>query len=209
MTQAEVAKVLGVSPGRVSQIETTTRASHGVLVERSVPTPPAVRAAPSLFLAEGEAQKVDAARTMLSVGPAPAPAHVAELLGIEPGAPAMLRRKLQRVQGIPVRRPDSWHRVDVVERVPALGSDEFVPGGMERAFQAAGLHFDHAVESFMARRATAEEAEMLELDDDDLVVEVLRCSYADGNLAVHCLDTVCAARRHRFRVPQMPEDDVF
>jgi GntR family transcriptional regulator len=207
-TQAEVARLLGVTYGRVSQLEAA--APRGVLVERSVPTPPAIRAAPSLFLAEGEAQSVDAARQMLHVGPVPAPPQIAELLGIEPEAPAMLRRKLQRVRGIPVRRPDSWHRLDVVERIPALASSAFVPGGMERAFRAAGLRFDHAVESFTARQATAEEAELLELAEDDaLVVEVLRCSYAQDGVAVHCLDTVCAASRHRFRVPQLPGDDVF
>jgi GntR family transcriptional regulator len=210
MLQADVAKLLGVTYGRVSQLEAGTAAPRGVLVERSVPTPPATRAAPSLFLAEGEAQSVQASRVMLHVGPVPAPPHVAELLRVEPGAPAIRRRKLQRVGGIPVRLPDSWHTLDMAERVPALTSEEFVEGGMERAFRAAGLRFSHAVESFTARRATAEEAAILELDeDDDLVVEVLRCSYAVGDTPVHCLDTVCAASRHRFRVPQLPGDDVF
>ena len=40
---------------------------------------------------------------------------------------------------------------------PALSSTEFVPGGMEHAFQAAGLTFSHAVEPFTAQHATVEE----------------------------------------------------
>ncbi|MBV9143073.1 MAG: transcriptional regulator [Pseudonocardiales bacterium] len=46
MTQAEVGRVLGLSPGRISQLEAPRPA---VLVERSVPTPPTIRAAPLSF----------------------------------------------------------------------------------------------------------------------------------------------------------------
>jgi transcriptional regulator with XRE-family HTH domain len=211
--QADIAKLLGVTYGRVSQLE-----SEGVvgpvLVERSIPTLPSTRAAPSLFLAEGEAQGVsEASRAMLSVGPAPAPPHVAALLRIEPGALAIRRRKLQKVGGIPVRLPDSWHTLKMALRIPELTADGFVEGGMQRAFIDAGLRFYRSDETFTVRRATPEEADLLEpdpaKDDDDLVVVPLRCSYAVGDVPVHCLNTVCVNSRHHFRVPPMPGDDVF
>jgi GntR family transcriptional regulator len=96
-TQAEVARLLGVTYGRVSQLE--AGAPRAVLVERSVPIPPAIRAAPSLFLAEGEAKSVEAGREMemLHVGSVSAPPQVAELLSIKPRALAMLLADLQAV----------------------------------------------------------------------------------------------------------------
>jgi transcriptional regulator with XRE-family HTH domain len=207
MLQADVAKLLGVTYGRVSQLEGQPAK---VLVQRSIPTLPAVRAAPSLFLAEAEAQGVSGERKMLSVGPTPAPPQVAELLGIEPGALAVRRRKIQRVDGIPVRLPDSWHHLAIVERVPALSSPEFVPGGMEVAFQAAGLRFERAAESLRARHGTEEEAELLEMGpEEDIVVEILRCSYETGGLPVHCLQTVCVACRTTLPVRPYPDDRVF
>lgn len=203
--QADIAKLLGVTYGRVSQLESEGAAVRPVMVERTVPTPPAVRAAPSLFLAENE----DGKREMLSVGPATPPSQVAKLMGLPPGALAMRRRKIQRKDGVPVRLPDSWHHLEIVERVPALGSIGFVPGGLEVAFLAAGLEFDRAVEFFRVRRATADEAEVLELGDEDTIAEFFRCSYETGGLPVHCLHTVCVGDRTLFPVPTQPDDRVF
>ncbi|WP_405086269.1 hypothetical protein [Microbispora sp. NBC_01389] len=74
-----------------------------VVVRRSLPSQPAVRASASLFLTEAERQGVRAGRTMLYVGPEPAPGHVAAGLRVEPGTPVLARRKLLLADEVPVR----------------------------------------------------------------------------------------------------------
>src|SRR5437016_1728560 len=58
LTQAQVAEVLGVSPGRISQLEpspgTSPKDTH--VVERAIPTEPGIRASRSLYLSETEHQ---------------------------------------------------------------------------------------------------------------------------------------------------------
>ena len=79
LTQAQVAEVLGVSPGRISQLEPSPGASPKdthVVVERAIPTEPGIRASRSLYLSETEHQGVTPSRQMLKVGPEPAAAQV-------------------------------------------------------------------------------------------------------------------------------------
>src|SRR6266481_4415204 len=51
LTQAQVAEVLGVSPGRVAQLEPSPGASpkDTHVVERAIPTEPGIRASRSLY----------------------------------------------------------------------------------------------------------------------------------------------------------------
>jgi GntR family transcriptional regulator len=208
LTQAQVAQVLGISPARAAQIEASERARR-VVVERAVPTIPATRASASLYLTEAEQQGVVPSREMLYVGPVPSPAHIAALLRVAPEEPVLLRRKRMRADEIPVRIADSYFRLDVAEGTPISGTD-FVEGGFQVYFDRVGRRFGRAVESFMARPATTEEAELLELEQESpTIVQVVRCSYDADDVPIHCLDTVCAADRHVFRVPQPEGDTVF
>src|SRR5215211_3221965 len=97
LTLEQIASQLGVSPGRISQMRKEATASPArapeppaarpprVLVQRGLPTEPAVRGSVSLFLVEAERQGIVADRTMLYIGLEPASEHVAACLRLEPG----------------------------------------------------------------------------------------------------------------------------
>ncbi|MGH3927893.1 MAG: UTRA domain-containing protein, partial [Pseudonocardiaceae bacterium] len=115
LTQAQVAQVLGVTPGRVAQLEPETAGRPPVLVERGIPTDPGVRASRSLFLSETADQGVTPTRRMLYVGQEPAPAHIANRLGIAAGEPVLVRRKLMSANGVPLRISASYFPVSLSE----------------------------------------------------------------------------------------------
>jgi len=114
-TQDEIARELGVTPGRVSQMKKATSKAPKVLVQRALPTDPVVRGSKSLFLTEATRQGIKGERRMLYVGLEPASEYVAACLRVEPGEPVVARRKLQLANGIPVRLPTSYFRQDVAE----------------------------------------------------------------------------------------------
>jgi GntR family transcriptional regulator len=73
----------------------------------------------------------------------------------------------------------------------------------------AGYTFGHAEETLTARPATPFEAEALELDSGEWVVQVLRASYSSEDRPIHTLETVCAATRHVFPTGQVADVDEF
>jgi len=215
LTQAQVAQVLGVSPGRVSQVEHAAAqddqqpaSAPAVLVERAIPTTPSVRGSRSLYLTETERQGVVPTRTMLYVGPEPAAPEVAKRLGINPGASVLARRKLFFANDIPIRIATSYFTLSFTDGT-ALADPDFVEGGFQVVFDRMGVRFGHATETLTARMPSKEEVRILQLDKGVPVVEVLRSSYDVDGRPVHTLETICAADRHVFVINQMPDDIVF
>jgi len=224
MRQEEIARLLGVSPGRVSQMRpTAARSGNGqpppVIVQRALPTDPAVRGSASLFVTEAERQGIRADRRMLYVGPEPAPAPVAEGLGVAgraAGAPRVgaggavpARRKLLIANDVPVRVATSFFRLDLFGGTPIAEAGDFVRPSLQAAIEALGYRFGHAEEHLVARPPAGTEAETLRLDPGEWVVEVLRTSFATDGTPVHCLQTVCAASRHVFPIGQVAGADEF
>lgn len=178
------------------------------LVERSLPTQPAVRASASLYLAEAEGQGVTPSRRMLYVGTEPSPATVAAGLGVTDGERVFARRKLMFADDVPVRIATSYFLLELADDSP-LTAPDFVPGGLQQALEAMGYRFGRADETLTARMPTRREAETLELSAGTPVVQVLRGSYDTDDTPVHVLETICAADRHVFRIQQAVAADVF
>lgn len=179
-----------------------------VVVRRALPTEPAVRGSASLFLAEAERQGIDAGRRMLYVGPEPASAQVAAALRIEPGTEVIARRKLLLAGDVPVRLATSYFRRDLFGGTP-LEQPGFVRPSLQAGIEALGHRFGHAVEELVARPPAEAEAQVLELDPGEWVVQVLRASYGTDDTPVHVLETVCAATRHVFTIRQVGTADEF
>lgn len=184
-------------------------AEPAVLVERALPTDPEVRGSASLYLAEARRQGIVAGRRMLYVGPEVAPPRVAACLGLDESEHAFARRKLMFADDVPVRVATSWFRRDVVEGSPLAAAD-FIPGGLEGALRDLGYRFGRAEETLRVRRATADEARTLRIDEDEPVAEVLRASFDVHDTPVHVLETICVGSRHVFRIGQtLPVRDAF
>lgn len=217
MTVQEIAAQLGVSPGRVSQMnkgpaarapEPPAAKAPRVLVQRGLPTEPAVRGSVSLFLVEAKRQGLEADRRMLYVGPEPANEHVAACLRVDPGDEVIARRKLMTANEVPVRIATSFFRYDLFGAT-RIAQPEFVKPSLQAALEALGHTFGHAEENLTARRPTAFEQVTLELDPGEWVVQIVRASYSTENTPIHTLETICAATRHIFPIGQATGLDEF
>ncbi|QUX23556.1 UTRA domain-containing protein [Nocardiopsis sp. MT53] len=217
MLQEDIARHLGVSPGRVSQMKKAgadhkaptgpTEPRPRVLVQRALPTPPSTRGSKSLYLTEAEQQGLTPERKMLFVGQEPANEHVALGLRVEPGDNVIARRKMFWANGVPVRISTSYFRVDVGENT-RLDGEGFVLPTLQAAIEDLGHRFDHAVETLTARPATPYEADLLDIPGE-WVVQVLRVSHSTDDVPIHALETICAASRHTFPIGQAVGSDQF
>ncbi|GAA1447149.1 UTRA domain-containing protein [Nocardiopsis tropica] len=220
LRQEDIARHLGVSPGRVSQMKKAAaegsehKAPTGpldpsprVLVERALPTPPATRGSKSLYLTEAQQQGLKPERKMLFVGQEPANEHVALGLRVEPGENVIARRKMFWANEIPVRISTSYFRVDVGENT-RLDGEGFVLPTLQAAIEGMGHRFGNATETLTARPATPYEADLLDIPGE-WVVQVLRVSYSTEDVPVHALETICAASRHSFPIGQVTGSDQF
>ena len=216
-TREQIAAALGVTPPRITQIskgpaakapEPPAAAVPGVLVQRALPTDPAVRGSVSLFLVEAERQGITAERQMLYIGLEPVAEHIASCLRIEAGAEAVARRKLMLANAVPVRIATSYFRADLFADT-RMNEPEFVRPTLQAALQDLGYQFGRANEALTARPPTTFEAETLKLDPGEWVVQVVRISYSTEDTPVHCLETICAATRHLFPIGQVAGSDEF
>lgn len=213
----DIANVLGLSPGRISQMrkgsaarapEPPTERTPSVIVERQLPTEPSTPGAGYAFLSTAERQGVRSELRILDVGLEPAREHVATCLRIRPGEDAIARRRLVLADEVPVRIVVSYFRADLFADT-AVMEPELLKPTLHEAIAAHGHAFGHAEETLMARPATLPETDLLHLDPDDWVVQVLRASYATDDTPIHVLETVCAAARHVFSVNQAGGCDQF
>lgn len=216
-TLEQIAAELGVTPGRVSQMSKGPAAqapapsaepAPRVLVQRALPTDPAIRGSVSLFLVEAERQGIKADRKMLYIGPEPANEHVAACLRVSPGDDVIARRKLMLANGVPVRIATSYFRADLFTGT-RMAEPEFVRPSLQAALTDLGYKFGRAEEHLTARRPTQFERETLELGPGEWVVQVLRASYSAEDTPVHTLETICAATRHVFPIGQVAGADEF
>ncbi|NYE50860.1 hypothetical protein HDA32_005980 [Spinactinospora alkalitolerans] len=220
LLQEDIARHLGVTPGRVSQMKKAgaDRSEHQaptgpvgprprVLVERALPTPPTVRGSKSLYLTEAERQGLKPERKMLYVGREPANEHVAAGLRVEPGEDVIARRKMFWANDVPVRISTSYFRLDVGENT-RLDGEGFVLPTLQAAIEDLGHAFGHATETLTARPPTPYEADLLDVPGE-WVVQVLRVSVSTDDVPIHALETICAASRHVFPIGQVAGSDQF
>src|SRR3712207_3688305 len=162
MSREQIAAALGVTPPRITQIskgpaarapEPPAEHAPRILVQRSVPTPPAVRGSVSLYLVEAERQGIRADRKMLYIGLEPASEHVAHALRVEPGTDVVARRKLMLANDVPVRVATSFFRADLFADT-RMNEPEFVRPSLQAALDELGYQFGRAEEFLIARRST-------------------------------------------------------
>jgi DNA-binding GntR family transcriptional regulator len=217
LTREQIAAALGVTPPRISQIaKGPTAKSPGLpedhaprtLVQRALPTPPAVRGSLSLFLVEAERQGIKPDRKMLYIGREPATEHVAHALRVELHQDVIARRKMMFANDVPVRIATSYFRADLFDGT-RIAEPDFVRPSLQSAILDLGYTFGRAEETLIARRASSFEHDTLELDSQEWVVQILRTSYSTEDTPVHALETICAASRHIFPIGQVAGADEF
>ncbi|GLU48789.1 GntR family transcriptional regulator [Nocardiopsis ansamitocini] len=217
--QDDIARHLGVTPGRVSQMKKAGagpehQAPAGplgprprILVQRALPTPPATRGSKSLYLTEAQQQGLEPKREMLYVGQEPASEHVAAGLDVHTGDAVIARRKMFWANEVPVRISTSYFRTDVAKGT-RLDGEGFVLPTLQAAIEDLGHRFSHATETLTARPPTPYEADLLDVPGE-WVVQVLRVSVSTDDVPIHALETICAASRHVFPIGQVAGSDQF
>jgi GntR family transcriptional regulator len=205
----EIANVLGVSPGRISQMrkgpasrapQTLPDPKPQVIVHRTLPSEP-VSPGPVRFVNAAERQGLRPEMRILFVGTEPSSEHVATCLRIQAGDDVIARRRLILADEVPVRLVTSYFRADLFGGT-CLAEPELIRPSLRECLDDLGHTFGHAEETLMARPATRSEVETLALDQGEWVVQVLRASYSSDDTPVHMLESVCAASRHIFTVSQ-------
>lgn len=145
------------------------------------------------FGAEMEAQ----GRTHLDrteVAELPAPADVAELLGIEPGSPALSRRRHTHADDVPVQISRSWLPVDIA-RGTQLTQGDTGPGGSYSRLADLGHGPAEFTETVRIRPPTGEETAFLQLDGEQRVYSIRRTATDPAGRIVEVNDMVLPAHQ--------------
>jgi|SRR5690606_17793399 len=140
---------------------------------------------------EGERSEIIAAELI------PAPEAVAAALRVDAGSP-VVRRVRRFIDGDGVAAlSTSWLPGDLADAVPALLSTASIPGGTIGAVRAAtGRQPASGVDTAMARLATAEEADQLDVSQPVAVMVIeTRLSDEDGAPLEYGVDVIAPGRR--------------
>lgn len=131
------------------------------------------------------------------VGPAPAPPRVVNVLGLDPGTRAFLRRRLLRDEdGTPSQLVSAWFPLDLVKDTD-LDSPEPLAEGVARHLQRRrGIRFDHITERISARQPTSDEQRMLDMPPDVPVIVLLAVVYDATERPLQVAEAILPADRH-------------
>ncbi|MGW1269862.1 GntR family transcriptional regulator [Streptomyces sp. NPDC002491] len=96
---------------------------------------------------------------------APAPAHIADTLGIEEGELAIRRHRITNNEDGPVSASTSWFHAALAETVPALLSTDRIKGGTPTAIkEATGREARSAEDRMTVGAASLDQAQELDID---------------------------------------------
>lgn len=149
------------------------------------------------FDTEAVAQGQVPSRRMLMVGRGPVPKEVAPWLGAEPGAEAVIRKRLQLLDGIPAVISTSYYPLWVADGT-RLESADALPEGPDNLIEQLGHRFARGMELLRSRMPTPDEVRMLELSPGVPVVQLLHIDYDSEGKSLQVADDLYAADRHEF-----------
>lgn len=127
---------------------------------------------------------------LTEVGPAAAPADVAELFGLDPGAPLLVRRHLVATGDAPVEVGASWFKpADVrgtsIERPEVFGRPLF-----QEVEDETGRRYAAARDQVTSRLPTRVEAELLQIRPDTPVLILLHVAFDEDHRVIEVAQAV-------------------
>jgi GntR family transcriptional regulator len=136
----------------------------------------------------------------------PAPPHIAERLGIQPGDTVMHTKYRYLADGNPIQLADSYEPIAITGGTRVEYPEQGPIVGVVARMDFIGVAIDRFVEEVTTRPAMPEEADTLELDRRGgmWVIAIERTYYA-GQTAVETADIVFPGDRYRL-VYEMPID---
>lgn len=109
------------------------------------------------------------------------PNKIRELLRLEPGAKAFVRRRTVALDRKPVELADSWYPV-VVAGGTGLALDKKIKGGAPTLLAELGWTAVKVVEDICAPKITREQSSQLFLPDDERILELTRTSFDEDGM---------------------------
>jgi GntR family transcriptional regulator len=123
---------------------------------------------------EGELRALGyASRSEVIVGEVPAPAEVAELLGVDEGSAVLARQRQMYASDLPVQMATSYIPLDIAAGTPIAEADPG-PGGTYSRLADLGHAPADFSETVRVRRPSDDEARFLQMDLDQRVIAIGR-----------------------------------
>jgi GntR family transcriptional regulator len=117
--------------------------------------------------------------------------ELAYRLGIEDGAPVVLRSRLMLAEGHPMQIQNAWYPLDMVEGTE-LARPEKIIDGVLAALDRIGQHPASATEEVATRAPTPEESAMLRLGVGIPVLVVTRTTRGDVGRVLEVLEVIAS-----------------
>lgn len=154
------------------------------------------------FNAQALEQGMAPRQDITEVGRVAAPPGVAQRLDVDEGALVVVRRRVFRLDGIPVALTDSYYPLPFAAGTP-LEQPGPIKGGAHAVIEDPDGPVRRSIawsaDDITARMPAAGEAEALGLGQGVPVFQILRTVYDADDRPVEVQDTVAAAERHGFR----------
>lgn len=154
------------------------------------------------FNAEAKAQGQTPKQVIREVVETAAPEKVAARFGIAPGAPVLVRRLTQTVDGSPMALVDAYYELDLAAGTP-LALPRLIKGGViafiENPEGPIGRRVVQFIEDLEIRMPYPHEAGPLDIPPGVPIARVFRTAYDSAGDVLEVLDSVIPGDRHDFR----------
>ena len=149
------------------------------------------------FDTDAVAQGQVPSRRMLNTGRGPIPADIAAWLRVPAGEDAVIRRRLQLLDGVPAVISTSYYPLWVADGT-RLESPGALPEGPDNLIERLGHRFARGVELLRVRMPSPDEARLLELDPGVPVVRMMHVDHDPDGRTLQVADDLYAGDRHEF-----------
>ncbi len=136
-------------------------------------------------------------RQMLLIGRTQVPPDAAKWLQATTGDEAVIRKRLQLLDGKPAVISTSYYPLWLAANT-RLESPEALPEGPDELIEALGHRFSHGVEVFRARMPTSEETRLLRLGAGIPIVQMWDVDYDEEGRTLQAAEDLYAGDRHEF-----------
>ncbi|WP_338765885.1 GntR family transcriptional regulator [Nocardia vulneris] len=145
-------------------------------------------------------------RKILQVGRVELPADAAVWLQAEPGEQAVIRKRLQMLDGDPAVISTSYYPLWIAAGT-RLESTEPLPEGPDELIESLGHRFVRGIEVFQARMPSPEEIELLQLSTGGPVIHMYHVDYDSGDRPLQLASDIYIGERHEFAYEWSEEEE--
>ncbi|UPT22009.1 GntR family transcriptional regulator [Thermobifida alba] len=174
-----------------------TQTGSGSYVRATKPKVAEESARPGLELLEGSEE--EQAAELLQAGIVVAPPRVAGLLSLPAPAKAFLRQYVISDDDGPTELVSAWFPLELASGTRFASPEPLGPSIRRHLFERKKIRLDYAVERTIARAATPEEAQVLEIAVGAPVLNIVVTGHDVDGTALQMIDAVLPGDRHELR----------